>query len=186
MIYIILFILAGMIYNYRGGAKYLPHTKANRIIAAVLTSLYLVPFLLVHGLTLWYLVPGIIGWYLTVLRGWGGWIDMGTARYNRPEIGYIDWVLNKIWGDRISYWRDYLGLFLRYNHSFALFGGFAIINGNWIEAVGYTIILSLIVPAFYSLTWWTWLKERTDTTVVAEFLSGMLIAGLSFAFLTST
>jgi len=105
---------------------------------------------------------------------------MGTAPYNRIDVAYIDYILERIWGNKISYWRDYLGLFLRYNHSFALFGGFAIISGNWIEAIGYTVVLSLIVPVFYSLTWWKWLKERTDTTVIAEFLTGMLIAGLSF------
>lgn len=214
--------LAGGDYLIRGGDqqifsfyfKRIPipsNIPGAHIIAALLTAVYLGPFLnLVIGLTGYKLVEVLTihaaFWFLAIMSAWQGYYSIGTSTGSRrATVGWIDWVLDQTFGPifynvprttaapgrNTAWWigRDGVGMFLRMCHAFPLFLALGLFfDHHWyiLLALEYTLAFAFVTVLIYG--GYNWLPIfRTNTGDVglnwSEFFTGAWLAACIFTFI---
>lgn len=130
-----------------------------------------------------------LGYIMGAVTGWGAYFDMGSDVVNRPQVAWIDNLLEKLFGTitaantyRTRFMRDYLGFFLRLTYFIPVFllpllysawrGQISFVGALTVSGV-LTLLFAAITPLFYGLYFWP--KFPKSTVNLAEFSTGALL-----------
>lgn len=156
----LLAFIAGCIYMIRGGSTYF--ISLPRWASALMQTVIIAPIVILFHITPWLLLIYPIGWYLTIVQGWGGYFDCKT-------------------------WNHRLKFFARMLMSLCLFLPIALMNkgfswDNIIISSIYSILFGAAATGIYTIY-----NKRTGYTDNSfnwsEFLTGALLAAMTFNLL---
>jgi hypothetical protein len=196
-----LLYIAGCSYLQRGGSPvifnpmlWLKSKNLPSLRPLYFVALIWLPFMLISYITSpYFIMLYVVGYILGGIKGWGSYFDMGSSIDNPPEIGWIDRILQRIFGTinaQSSYARraarDYTGFYLRLNYFVGVFllpllysawrGKISLLSAFSISGICITAFAA-ITPLFYGIYFLP--KFPRGKIFLPEFCAGALLMALS-------